>query len=139
KIAAQSGAFNGFPGQKYPNLMLFFGVPTPGHDNEEVQAAIREEIERIKTELISDGELAKVKTRAKASLVRSLDSNMGIARQLGYYQGIFGNWQELFRRVERIDALTKEDVQRVAQETFKDTNRTVAMLYTETETDEGTN
>ncbi|MDH3255189.1 MAG: insulinase family protein, partial [Acidobacteriota bacterium] len=34
KIAAQSGAFNGFPGQKYPNLMLFFGVPTPGHDNE---------------------------------------------------------------------------------------------------------
>jgi predicted Zn-dependent peptidase len=135
KIAAFAGAFNGFPGQKYPNLMLFFAVPTPGHTNEEVQEAIREEIERVKSEPINDEELDKVKTRAKAGLVRGLASNMGIARQLGFYQGIFGDWRELFRRVERIEALTKEDIHRVAQETLIPTNRTVAMLYTETESD----
>ena len=139
KIAAQTGAFNGFPGQKYPNLMLLFAVPTPGHSNEECQQAIRAEIERAKTELISDEELAKVKTRAKANLIRGLRSNMGIARQLGFYQAIFGDWRELFERVERIDAVTKEDIQRVAQETFKETNRTVAMLYTESDRSEGTN
>jgi predicted Zn-dependent peptidase len=135
KIAAFAGAFNGFPGQKYPNLMLFFAVPTPGHTNEEVQEAVREEIERVKSELITDEELDKVKTRAKAGLIRGLSSNMGIARQLGFYQGIFGDWRELFRRVDRIEALTKEDIQRVAQETLIPTNRTVAMLYTETESE----
>jgi predicted Zn-dependent peptidase len=135
KIAAQAGAFNGFPGQKYPNLMLFFAIPSPGHTNEESQAAIREEIERVKNEPITDEELEKVKTRAKAGLIRGLSSNMGIARQLGFYQGIFGDWRELFRRVERIEALTKEDIQRVAQETLISTNRTVAMLYTETESE----
>jgi predicted Zn-dependent peptidase len=139
KIAAQAAAFNGFPGQKYPNLMIMFAVPTPGHSNEEVQAAIREEIERVKTELISDEELAKVKTRAKANLVRGLQSNMGIARQLGFYQGIFGDWRELFERVDRIDAVTKEDIQRVAQQTFVPTNRTVGLIYTETDGSEGTN
>jgi predicted Zn-dependent peptidase len=141
KIAAQAAAFNGFPGQKYPNQMIFFAVPTPGHTNEEVQDAIREEIERIKAELISDEELAKIKTRAKANLIQGLQSNMGIARQLGFYQGIFGDWRELFRRVDRIEALAKEDIQRVAQQTLKTTSRTVGLIYTETETesDEGTN
>jgi predicted Zn-dependent peptidase len=137
QIAAQAAAFNGFPGDKYPNLMIFFAVPTPGHSNEEVQQAIRDEIELIKTEPISDEELAKVKTRAKAGLVRGLQSNMGIARQLAYYQAIFGDWRELFRRVDRIEALTKEDVQRVAGQTLEETNRTVGILYTESDDNEG--
>jgi predicted Zn-dependent peptidase len=137
KIAAQAAAFNGFPGDKYPNLMIFFAVPTPGHSNEEVQQAIRDEIERVKTEPITDEELAKVKTRAKAGLVRGLQSNMGIARQLAYYEAIFGDWRELFRRVDRIEALTKEDVQRVAQQTLEETNRTVGILYTESDDNEG--
>ena len=62
KIAAFAGAFNGFPGTKYPHLMIFLAMPTPGHTNEEIQAAIREEIERIKTEPVSDDELRMVKT-----------------------------------------------------------------------------
>ena len=54
---------------------------------------------------------------------------------LGFYQGIFGDWRELFRRVERIESLTKEDIQRVAQETLIETNRTVGELYTESESE----
>jgi predicted Zn-dependent peptidase len=131
KIAAQTGAFNGFPGNKYQNLILVFAVPTPDHSNEEVQTAIRNEIERLKTELISDQELAMVKTRAKASLVRSLASNTGIARQLAAYQVVFGDWRELFQSVDRIERVTKEDIQRVAQAAFKPVNRTVAMIVNE--------
>jgi predicted Zn-dependent peptidase len=139
QIAAQAAAFNGFPGSKYPNLMLVFAVPTPGHTNEEVQEAIRAEIDLIKNELISDEELAKVKTRAKANLIQGLQSNMGIARQLGFYQGIFGDWRELFHRVDRIEALEKEDIQRVAREALIETNRTVAELFTETDDTEEAN
>ena len=37
KIAAQAAGFQGFPGEKYPNLFVVFAVPTPGHTHEEVQ------------------------------------------------------------------------------------------------------
>lgn len=131
KIAAQSGAFNGFPGEKYPHQVIFFGVPTPGHSNEEIQAAIREEIESLKTQPVTDAELKRVKTGAKANLLRGLNSNMGLAIQLAQNQALWGDWRELFRTVEKIESVTKEDIQRVAASTFVPTNRTVAMIVNE--------
>jgi predicted Zn-dependent peptidase len=131
RIAAATGAFSGFPGTKYPNLMIAYAYPTPGHGNDEVEAAIRSEIERLKSEPISDQELEMVKTRAKAGLVRSLASNTGIASQLTYYQAIFGDWRELFRAVGRIEQVNKEDILRVARETFQPTRRTVGMIVHE--------
>ncbi len=135
KIAAQTGAFPGFPGEKYPNMMLFFVIPSPGHSNDEVQAAIRDEIEKLKTTLITDDELQMVKTRAKANLIRGLQSNQGIAIQLADFQTLHGDWRELFRNVEKIDRVTKEDIQRVAKTTFVPTNRTVAMIVNEKATE----
>ena len=131
KIAAQIGAFSGFPGSKYDNLMLTYAFPTPGHTAENVRDAIRAEIERLKTEPISDEELAMVKTRAKAGLVRTLASNFGMAQSLATYQTLYGDWRELFRSVERIEAVTKEDILRVAAEAFRPTNRTTAMIVNE--------
>ena len=131
KIAAMAAAMPGFPGTKYPNTMLFYGMPTPGHTNEEVQSALRTEIERLKQEPVTDEELKMVKTRAKADLIRSLNSNNGIAGALARYQVEFGDWRELFRSVEKIDKVSKEDIQRVAKSTFRATNRTVAMIVNE--------
>ena len=128
KIAAFTGAFNGFPGNKYPHQMIFFAVPTPGHTNEEVQTAIRAEIERLKNEPISDDELRMIKTRAKANLIRGLADNSGLAGQLATYEVIYGDWRELFRSVERIEKVTKDDIQRVARQTLVPTNRTVGMI-----------
>jgi predicted Zn-dependent peptidase len=128
KIAAQSGGFPGFPGEKYPNLFVAFAITTPGHTPAEVRDAIRAEIDRLRNEDVSDEELKMVKTRAKANLIRRLGSNQGLAFQLGTYQARFGDWRELFRQVERIDRVTKEDIRRVAQATFVDSNRTVGII-----------
>ena len=128
KIAAGAFAFNGSPGSKYPTLIVMQAVPSPGHTNEEVQAAIREQLERLKTEPITDDELKMVKTRAKADLIRSLDDNSGIATQLAFSQARYGDWREIFRTVERLDKVTKDDVMRVANATFVPTNRTVGMI-----------
>ena len=128
KIAAAASGFGGFPGVKYPGLFAFFGVPTPGHTPEEIQDAIRAEIERLKTEDVGDAELEMVKTRARANLIRGLDSNQGLANQLGTYQARDGDWRELFRDVDQIQKVTKADVRRVANATFVDTNRTVAII-----------
>jgi predicted Zn-dependent peptidase len=130
KIAANSAGFSGFPGNKYPNLFVFFAVPTPGKTNAEVRDAIRAEIERLKTEDVSDAELAMVKTRAKADLIRQLNNNQGLALQLGTTQALLGDWRELFRQVDRIDKVSKADIRRVANATFVSNNRTVARIET---------
>jgi len=43
---------------------------------------------------------------------------------------LYGDWRELFRSVEKIDKVTKADIRRVANKTFVDSNRTVAMIVT---------
>ena len=128
KIAAFSGGFNGFPGQKYPNLFVFFAVTTPGHTPDEIRDATRAEIERLKKEDITDEELKMIKTRAKADLIRRLGENQGLAFQMGATQALFGDWRELFRHVERIDKVTKADIRRVANQTFVASNRTVGVI-----------
>ncbi len=127
-IAIQAGGFSGLPGSKYPHLFAFYAIPTPGHTPEEMQAALRVEIERLKNEDITDEELQMVKTRAKASLIRSLGSNSGLAAQLAIYQARFNDWRELFRQVDKIDKVTKADIRRVANQTFVENNRTVGVI-----------
>jgi predicted Zn-dependent peptidase len=46
---------NGYPGEKYANLFTFSAIPTPGHTPDEVAAAMRAEVEKIKTEDIPGG------------------------------------------------------------------------------------
>ena len=128
KIAAQAAGFNGFPGEKYPTLFAAFAISTPGHTNDEVAAAIHAELDRLKNEDVPADELASVKTRVKAGLLRRLDSNSGLALQLSSYQTLYGDWKELFREVEAIDKVTAADIRRVANATFTPNNRTVGRI-----------
>ena len=130
KIASFAAGFSGLPGIKYPHLFAFYAFPLPGHTTQEVAEAIHAEIERLKTEDISDDELKMIKTRAEANLIRSLDDNEGLATQLATYQTRYGDWRELFRSVDRIENVTKGDIRRVANATFFDTNRTVGVIET---------
>ncbi|TCK73995.1 M16 family metallopeptidase [Acidipila rosea] len=126
QIAAEAEGFSGFPGNKYPGLFAFFAVPNQGHTPAEMRAAIHKEIDKLKTTDVSDEELAMFKTRARADLLRGLGDNQGLATQLALYQLRYGNWQELFNQLKRIDAVTKADIRRVANKTFVASNRTYA-------------
>jgi len=128
KIAVQAAGFNGFPGEKYPHLFAFFGVTAQGHSNDEVSAAIAEEVDRLKKEDVPADELQSVKTRVKAGLIRGLDDNSDLAEALAAYQTNFGDWREIFHEVERINAVTAADVKRVANETFVPSHRTIAKI-----------
>ena len=128
QLALNAQGFSGFPGEKYPNLMLFYALTAPNHTVEEVAAALSEEIERLKTEPVSAEELDRVKTQARAGLLRSLDSNEGMAELLLEYEAKTGSWRNLFKELEAIVAITPADIQRVAQATFRPENRTVGRL-----------
>ncbi len=130
KIAAYSAGFTGLPGIKYAHLFAFYAFPLPGHKPEEMAEAIHAEIDRLKTEDISDEELKMIRTRAKANLLRGLDSNEGLASDLALYQARYGDWRELFHQVDNLDKVTKADIRRVANQTFVPTNRTVGIIET---------
>ena len=130
KIAIQVGAFSGFPGDKYPTLSLIYALPAQGHSNDECEAEIFAEIERLKTEPIAAADVEKIKARAKASFINSINSNQGFAMQLCQMQQLFGDWRELFRQLDKINSVTAEDLQRVANDYFIDQSRTVVMMNT---------
>jgi predicted Zn-dependent peptidase len=128
QIALTAQGNTGFPGDKFPNLMLFYAMTAPGHTVDEVANALRTEIDRLKTEPVSMQELDRVKTQARAGLLRALSSNMGMAQSLLEYEVKTGSWRNLFQEIDRIEAITAKDIQRVAQATFTPQNRTVGRL-----------
>jgi len=130
KIAISTSGFPDFPGDKYPNLMVFYAFPAADHTNEECESAILQEIEKLKKEPVSEEELKKAKTRSRADLIRSLDSNSGVAEEVASYQVLTGDWRNLFRSLDKINAVTAQDVQRVAQKYLTESNRTVAGIKT---------
>jgi predicted Zn-dependent peptidase len=93
-----------------------------------MRTAIHKELDRLKTEDITDEELARFKTRAKADLLRGLADNEGLAHQLAEYQTRYGDWRQLFRELDKINAVTKADVRRVANKIFVESNRTSARI-----------
>lgn len=128
KIALSAEGFSGFPGDKYPNLMLFYALTAPGHTVDEVATALNAELAKLKTEPVDIQDLDRLKTQARASLLRSLDSNSGMARLLTEYEVKTGDWRNLFSELEKIESVTPEDVQRIAKATFTPKNRTVGYI-----------
>ncbi|BAY90585.1 MULTISPECIES: M16 family metallopeptidase [unclassified Tolypothrix] len=128
RVALTAQGFSGFPGDKYPNLMLFYALTAPGHTVDELATALRTEIEKLKTEPVTDAELQRVKTQARADLLRTLDSNMGMAQQLLEYEVKTGSWRNLFKQLDQIAAVKTADIQRVAKASFTSENRTIGKL-----------
>ena len=82
----------------------------------------------MKTDLVSSEELEGVKRRARANLIRAMEDNMGLADNLTRLEVLTGSWKNLFKLLDKINAVTREDVQRVAKATFTASNRTVGII-----------
>jgi predicted Zn-dependent peptidase len=128
KIATEAEGFSGFPGEKYPGLFAFYAVPVPGHTPDELRDAIHKEIDKLKTTDVTDAELLRFKTRARASVLRGLADNQGLAHELAEYQTRYGDWRQLFHQLDEYDKVTKADVRRVANKVFVESNRTSARI-----------
>ncbi len=128
RLAASVMTDTNYPGVRAPNLFVISATPLAPHTAAEVEAAIYEELERLKTEPVTPQELEKVLNNLDASLVRSLRSNSGLASQLAFYQTVAGDWRYILDARDRIAKVTPEDIQRVVAQYLKKSNRTVATL-----------
>ena len=131
RIALAAGADATVPGGKYANLFLFFLVPAQGHTLAENEKELDAQLEAFRNTKVDNATLARVKTRTRASLIRQLDSNAGLAQLLAEYYVNYGDWRKLFTAIDDIEKVTADDVQRVARQYFTPENRTVALTYQE--------
>jgi zinc protease len=110
------------------DLFVIDATPAEGHTIEEVRQAIEEQINRIKTELVSEEELARIKAQVVAHKVYEQDSVFYQAMQMGMLETVGMGWQTLDEYPERIRAVTAEQVQAVAEKYLIDDGLTVAVL-----------
>ncbi len=133
RLAASVHTDASYPGVREPNLFIVMATPLAPHTTAEVEAAIYEELDRLKREPVSPKELERVINNLDADMVRALRSNSGLASQLAVYQAVAGDWRYVLRSRDKIAAVTAEDVQRVAGTYFTKSNRTVGVLIKKTE------
>jgi hypothetical protein len=79
----------------------------------------------LQTEAVPAEELQKVKNQAMADSYRRLQSNFFLLIQLAQAEAL-GDWSEINKESAKIQAVTAEDIKRVANQYFDKTNRSVA-------------
>jgi predicted Zn-dependent peptidase len=100
----------------------------PGSSNtDEVEKIIYAEIDRLKKEPIADWELQKAKNNTRRNLINGLQSSISRAISLGQYTVYYNEPGLINARLDKVAAVTKEDVQRVANKYLVDTSRTVVV------------
>jgi predicted Zn-dependent peptidase len=125
-IALEAEAIATYPDGRYPNLFLFFLVPGRGHTVEENQKALDGLLERFLATPVDSETLNRVKTKVRASVIRRLDSNAGLASSLASAHAGYGDWRKLFTEIDDLNKVTAADVARVARQCFVTKSRTVA-------------
>ena len=123
-----TSASGGQSGMKFEGMFSLAGVAKDGRTPEEVEQALYVEIERLKTQLVEPRELQKVKNQNAASNFRGLRSNFGLMNQLLVREAWRG-WATINTDPALYDAVTAEDVMRVANTYFTSENRAVAIYY----------
>ncbi len=130
KQAAQVGALTGLPGDKYPSMVCMYAFASKGVTAATLEKQFDEEIERLKVQTVTPDELAAIKARAKDAFINEFGDRQNLALQLAKYEMIGGGWRNFYLQLDRINAVTAEDIQRVAKEYFTRSNRTVAFIET---------
>ena len=113
--------------KKYDGIFQVECVVKDGKDPAAAEAAVYEELEKLRSEPIGAEELQKVKNQGKANAYRRLSSPFSIAVQLMFYEGL-GDWHYINTYAEEVDRTTAADLQRVAREHLAPEMRTVGVF-----------
>lgn len=107
---------------------LFDATPAQGHTLEQLESALREEIDDLKTRLVSPEELNRVKAQVLASDIFERDSIFYQSMQIGMLETVGLGWQRVDEYVDQINRVTAEDIQASARKYLVDEKLTVAYL-----------
>ena len=125
QVAVQ--VYSGVQAAKGPGLFYAEAIAAPGKPVPATEAAMYAEIEKVKNGEIADWELEKARNAARRSLVSSLQNSLQRAILLSRFAVVYNDPGVINTRYDRIAAITKQDVQRVARQYLTPENRTVVI------------
>ena len=121
QLALQASSF-GMPLDK-AGMFAFIAIANAGVGFEPIANAIREEIEKVQNEGITEEEFRKVRNAKETSFTRSFMSLDSKLRNLAVYSLFYDDTDLVNRELEKYMSVTREDIQRVAQEYLRPQRR----------------
>lgn len=128
KEIASSASAGYNPYDRLNTLFLLSGLPTNKSNMAELKTALLGELKKLKTELPEQTELDRVKAQVIAANVYEKDSLFYQAMQLGILETTGLGWKKKDEYLEKISAITPEQVQAVAIKYFTEETLSVAEL-----------
>jgi zinc protease len=111
-----------------PSLFTLEATPSTGKTVRDVETSLREEIAQLVKDGVNEDELKRVKAQVTAAEVYKRDSLFYQAMQIGQLESIGLGFQAIPVMLEKLQAVTADQVQQVAREFLQDDNLTVAVL-----------
>ena len=108
-----------------PSQETFLVMARPGWDPGEIEKLLYVEIERVKNEPVTDDELAKVRIELRREHIQSLESTLSRAMALGQLAVYYNDPGLINTQLDKLQSVTKDDIQRAARTYLKPANRTV--------------
>lgn len=128
RVAAGVNASYNLAARLPTSLLTFSGTPSQGHTAEDLEQALREQIDKIKNQPIDEAELERVKTQVVASNVYERDSIFYQGMLIGLLETVGLDWRMIDDYVDKVQAVTAEQVQTVAKKYLVDERLTIAKL-----------
>lgn len=135
--ASISSLYN--PIKRNSTLFFFASVPAEGKTLEELERAMKQEIDLLKTELVREEELNRVKALVKTEVIFQKDSQIATASELGLYEAVGLPWQTANSFAEALQTVTAEEVQAAAKKYLTENRLTVARLFPSNANGKGNN
>ncbi len=127
EIAASAGAGYSLYSQ-HESLFMFEATPNTGVTLADLEQALEAELKKLRTELVSAEELARVKAQVVANEVYQLDSVQRQAYMIGSLESVGLGWQTMQTYAANVQSVTAEQVRAAAQKYLVDDTKTVALL-----------
>jgi zinc protease len=110
-----------------PGLISFYAAPIAGRTTAELEQALYAELELVKTQGVTAGELAQARNQLKAQYIFSRQNNYVLGNQLGSSASRHG-WRDVNNYLKYLDKVKTEDIRQAAVKYLAPENRTVATL-----------
>ncbi|TVQ94875.1 MAG: insulinase family protein [Chromatiaceae bacterium] len=124
--ASASASYSAF--SRLPGMLLVGGTPATGQDLATLEQALLAQLQRLRDEPVAADELARIRSQLIAEKVYELDSVFSQAMQIGQLESVGLGWPLLDEYVERLSAVTPEQIQAVARKYLIPDTLTVAVL-----------